>query len=299
VDSKPTLAITKDANSLVIEPSGLVSYTIIVSVGGNAPATPLNVSDVLPDELDFVSADPQAAVNQRVVDGQEVAGGQILAWTIDSVQPTETAIFEVTARLIPGPAGEEILTNTAAATTPGTKKVVDTEDVKVNANANVIIEKLADRTVVEVGDQINYTINVTNDGDGAALGVVVTDELPSTLDYVSSDPEAAVNGRTLTWQVGRMTPGETRSFLVAATANAAGTPINHATVDGANVLSGSAEVPVDVAARPGSAPAAPTDPSEPSGPLAYTGANLWWMMLIGAAMAAVGLVLIDRRRRMS
>lgn len=55
---------------------------------------------------------------------------------------------------------------------------------------------------VAVGQEFAYTILVTNPGDGATRHIVLTDVLPEGIKYVSSAPEAAVEGQTLRWKLG-------------------------------------------------------------------------------------------------
>lgn len=55
---------------------------------------------------------------------------------------------------------------------------------------------------VAVGQEFVYTILVTNPGDGATRHIVLTDVLPEGIKYVSSTPEAAVEGQTLRWKLG-------------------------------------------------------------------------------------------------
>jgi uncharacterized repeat protein (TIGR01451 family) len=51
--------------------------------------------------------------------------------------------------------------------------------------SDIAIEKTADQEVAQLGDQVTYTITVTNAGPDLANDVVVTDHLPVTLDPVS------------------------------------------------------------------------------------------------------------------
>ena len=54
--------------------------------------------------------------------------------------------------------------------------------------------------------EFEYTITVTNNGDGDATGTTVVDTLPAGLEYVSSDPAGTVSGSTVTWNVGDLDP---------------------------------------------------------------------------------------------
>ena len=55
---------------------------------------------------------------------------------------------------------------------------------------------------VAVDQEFAYTIRVTNPGDGTARHVALTDVLPEGIKYISSSPEATVEGQILRWRLG-------------------------------------------------------------------------------------------------
>lgn len=61
------------------------------------------------------------------------------------------------------------------------------------------VAKSTNVTEASPGSIIPYTITVSNAGDAHAKDVVVTDDLPSGLSYVSSVPAAQVSGQTVSW----------------------------------------------------------------------------------------------------
>ncbi|MCD7885230.1 MAG: DUF11 domain-containing protein, partial [Lachnospiraceae bacterium] len=81
-----------------------------------------------------------------------------------------------------------------------------TDPVKTNDAATVTVTtESGDVQMVEVGTQFTYTITYKNNTNKAA-DVTITDVLPDGLKYVSSDPEAAVNGRTVVWVIEDVAP---------------------------------------------------------------------------------------------
>lgn len=73
-----------------------------------------------------------------------------------------------------------------------------------------------------VGATISYRIDVTNPGDLPTSDVMVTDELPSGSDYVSSNPVATQSGRQLTWRLGTLAARQTRVLEVTFRASGPG-----------------------------------------------------------------------------
>jgi len=81
-----------------------------------------------------------------------------------------------------------------------------------------------------VGDTITYDIVVTNPGKADATNTKVVDVMPDGITYVSSRPEAKVDGQTLTWNLGRLAKGTKRSLTVKAKTTRTGTFWNPVTV---------------------------------------------------------------------
>lgn len=70
--------------------------------------------------------------------------------------------------------------------------------------------------------QTTYDIKLENTGDLAATGVVLTDEIPAGMSYVSSDPAGKVEGRKVSWKVGSLNIAESRSFKLVLQGTQAG-----------------------------------------------------------------------------
>lgn len=87
------------------------------------------------------------------------------------------------------------------------------------AVADPAVAKSVDRAVVALGELLRFTITVTNQGNTAAIGVIVEDTLPSYLEYVSASVErgqVVTSGPTVGFWIGRVEPGEViRGEIVA------------------------------------------------------------------------------------
>ncbi len=73
-----------------------------------------------------------------------------------------------------------------------------------------------------IGDTFSYDMQVGNPSNTYASNVMVTDDLPDGLEYVSSSPNAQMRGRQLTWSLGSMDPNETRTINVTVKGNYTG-----------------------------------------------------------------------------
>ncbi|MGC9455111.1 MAG: hypothetical protein ACP5HU_09640 [Phycisphaerae bacterium] len=87
----------------------------------------------------------------------------------------------------------------------------------------------------QVDQPFDYAIEIHNPSDVDAQDVVVTDELPQGLEYVSSSPEAQRDGRMLRWDVGTLGARASRSMSVRVRPTETGTFENCAEVTAARL----------------------------------------------------------------
>jgi uncharacterized repeat protein (TIGR01451 family) len=85
---------------------------------------------------------------------------------------------------------------------------------------------------VLAGQQFEYQISVTNPSQVEAKDIVVTDNLPDGIAYVSSNPSADARGQALSWSLGAIAPGASKSVSVQVKATKTGKFENCAEVKG-------------------------------------------------------------------
>jgi uncharacterized repeat protein (TIGR01451 family) len=66
------------------------------------------------------------------------------------------------------------------------------------------IKKVTSTPTVDPGGTAQYTITITNHKDNAVTGVVVSDELPSGLQFVSASNGGTLNGGFVVWNLGTL-----------------------------------------------------------------------------------------------
>ena len=64
------------------------------------------------------------------------------------------------------------------------------------------------------GDQVTYTLTVTNNGPSDDSGVAVTDLLPDGLVFVSSNGEGNDDAKTGLWTIGPIATGGSASINI-------------------------------------------------------------------------------------
>ena len=201
-----------------------ITFTLTINNAGPSAATGVVVNDLLPSGYTYVNDTPSK--------GSYVSGTGV--WTVGSLANGASATLQIIVTV--NATGS--YANTASIT--GDQNDPDpTDDTDTNTpvpgapQADLSITKIVDDATPNVGDNITFTLTVTNSGPSAATGVVVNDLLPSGYTYVSDTPSVGsyVSG-TGVWTVGSLTNAASATLQIVATVNATGSYANTATVSG-------------------------------------------------------------------
>ena len=182
-----------------------VTYTVTVTNDGNADAKAVVVRDVLGKDLKFVSATGNYSFDEVT---------HTVTWIVDLAKG-ESKVFSVIATV----SGYGNVTNSL---------VVGNKTAGVNVTVPEIIpDKTVNISNPNFGDNVNYTVTVTNDGIGDAKDVVVRDVLGEGLKFVSATGNYTFDEvtRTVTWIVD-LAKGESRTFYVNAIVSGYGNVTN-------------------------------------------------------------------------
>ena len=97
------------------------------------------------------------------------------------------------------------------------------------ATVNITVTPVADLAVFKsgpasgvAGSNLTYTVTVTNLGPATATNIVVSDQLPAGLTYVSEVPPASVSGNLANWTVASLAAGAQTNFTVTAVSTGGG-----------------------------------------------------------------------------
>ena len=74
----------------------------------------------------------------------------------------------------------------------------------------LVIQKFAPGEI-QVGKPAKFVVQIRNAGAQSADGVTIRDEIPQGTKLVSTTPNAATEGNTIVWQIGKLSPGEDRT----------------------------------------------------------------------------------------
>ncbi len=205
VESQIDLAVDKVGAPATVAVGGQIVYTLQVTNNGPSEATGVTVTDNLPSGVQYVSGtSDQGTVTE--------SGGIVtidvgdLASDADPVEITITVLVE--------PTDDDTRLNEAEVDgfEPETDETnnIDSAITNVTPVIDLAIEKTASSTSVAAGDQLVYTLLVTNNGPSDATGVTVTDELPAGVQYVSGSSDQGTvseSGGIVTVDVGALDAG--------------------------------------------------------------------------------------------
>ncbi|MCL6259317.1 gliding motility-associated C-terminal domain-containing protein [Aquiflexum sp. TKW24L] len=202
-DAAAGLEVFKVSNVIIVQAGGEILYTISVFNGGPDVANNVTVTDVLPAGTSFVSA----------TNGGTFQSGTV-TWSFPTIAPGLTEVLTVRVLVNIGVEEGTILTNIAQASSPddpGSPKVSNNADVTVLKGIMpiVVINKVANKSIVRLGDTIIYTISVSNAGNAFATGVSVRDVLPAGTAFVSTDRGGVHSNGIVNWNIGLLSPGQT------------------------------------------------------------------------------------------
>ena len=205
----PEITPKKDVNNTTPNFGENVAYTIVVSNDGITDAKQVIIKDVLAKGLKFIEANYNGVYDEST---------HTVTWILD-INAKDKVTLNVTAAVD----AYGVLNNKV---TVGDK----TSSVYITI-PEIIPDKTANVTDANFGDNVTYTVTVTNDGDVDAKKVVIVDQLGSDLKYVSSSDGGVWNEKTntITWIID-LSKGETKTFTVVATVVGYGNVTNSLTV---------------------------------------------------------------------
>jgi uncharacterized repeat protein (TIGR01451 family) len=107
---------------------------------------------------------------------------------------------------------------------------------KITFQVSLTVTKSAASNPVFAGDNLSYTLQVTNAGPDSATGVTLTDSLPATGNLISvqtSQGSYSQAGNTLTFQLGTLTAGASATISVVVVPTSPGAITNRAVLSSA------------------------------------------------------------------
>ena len=230
------LSITKTASSATPNVGQNVTFTVTVTnAAGLDNATGVQVTDVLPAGLTFVSATPSVPTTFNSGTG---------VWTVGNLNAGASATLTLVATVTTSGTKINVAEVTAADqfdrdSTPNNGATTEDDRATATVTPPVIdlsLSKTVDDNTPDRNQNVTFTLTVANAaGRDNATGVTVSDLLPAGLTFVSATPSGTTtfsNG-TGVWTVGNLNTGANATLSIVATVTSSATIVNVAEVSAA------------------------------------------------------------------
>ncbi|MER5864774.1 isopeptide-forming domain-containing fimbrial protein [Kitasatospora sp. NPDC002040] len=221
-DAKPMPAV-KTVSPSRAKPGDTVTYTVKFTNPNTYPVTTFGFTDTLDSRLDYVADSTEGTdLEEPALTGSKVGWG---AFTTLNAGASYTFTFQAKVK---STATGGIATNDF--TGDGITALSKVAPVLIAPLAGLTVTKTVDKSAVLIGGQAVFTVTVKNDGPNAAANVVLTDQLPAGLAWVSDDSAGKYDKTTGKWTVGALAKDATATLKITVKANQEGDFLNAVTV---------------------------------------------------------------------
>jgi uncharacterized repeat protein (TIGR01451 family) len=205
-----------------------ITFTIVLENGGPAIATNVEVTDLLPSGVTFVSS-TSTTYNPAAGD---------YTWNIPTLGLGARTELRIKAKVT----DMNPMVNFASVTkmdqrddTQNVTSVTVTPRMPLQlTGADLRLQKAVSNTTPNTGDEVRFTLSLFNNGPEDAKTVVVRDILPAGFTFVSAIGTGTYDNATGLWNVGTVNYGVAATMEITAKANYQGYRINMAQVIGSD-----------------------------------------------------------------
>ena len=181
------LAVTKVGLPTSVTAGNDLTYTITVTNNGPADALQMAMTDPVPTDTTFVSV--VLPTGWTRTDAVPVGGTGTLDFSDGTLPDGKSVTFTLVVQVDSNTPSGTIVTNVATATSPtDPNPATGTATNTVVTLADLAVTKVGLPNPVTAGNDLTYTITVTNDGPSDAQQMAMTDPVPIDTTFVSAVP---------------------------------------------------------------------------------------------------------------
>ena len=183
VKGDTTLDITKVANTTLVNPGDVIKYTVQITAGGLSDSLDVILTDNLSEMFFDVS---KATYSVNGIDKGVWIGNANLG-TISSGM-TVNVVITVPVKAYVDVGKLNSITNFASVINSDKKAANDTNIVPINV-IDLAVNKTANHQnkTYNYGDNVEYVIEIVNNGPGIATDILATDNLPEGLKFINAN----------------------------------------------------------------------------------------------------------------
>ncbi|HOO84605.1 MAG TPA: gliding motility-associated C-terminal domain-containing protein, partial [Prolixibacteraceae bacterium] len=204
VSSDNEYIISKTASVSTVKAGDEFSYSINVENLGPSNVQNFMVTDQLPPQLQLVETIPQAQFSNG-----------ILLWNIEDFVVGIDKVFNITVRVQPNTTVGTSIRNVAIGISDEGDSIESNQSiVTVVPDVDLAVNKMAHTDKVFAGDKIIYTINVQNNGNSDLHNVIVNDQLPAGVAFVSASHSGVLSGNIVQWSIPQLAANSSMSVTL-------------------------------------------------------------------------------------
>ena len=219
VDQAIDLEISKRVNNTSPNYKDLVKWSITVRNNGPNKANSIEISDILPKGLEFISYN---ATKGFYSDG---------FWKFCCLEVRESQTLEIITRVNAIGEIKNIVTASAEEYDYYPDNNKDESIVNVAPACDLEVTKFANQSKVNYKELVKWTLIVTNNGPSNATRVVVYESLPEGLTFINAQGDGDYS-TTGTWYIGNINSGHSKELTIITRCDATGVFNNVAVVKG-------------------------------------------------------------------
>ena len=216
------LVITKTADKTEVKPGESITYTIKVNNTADQEITGITLKDYLPDKI---TGNMEISSNAGI-DGFTSANN-VITWKSFSLAANASKSVKVTVKISENVENGTIITNKAEASADGYEPVKDQADTTVNTGEptpvkpawdKLTVEKTVDKQTAKPGENVIYTIKVTNNTGKDLTDITISDTLDQNLTFSSAGAEGKYDeaSRKVTWTIASLENGASTEVTLEA-----------------------------------------------------------------------------------
>jgi uncharacterized repeat protein (TIGR01451 family) len=215
------LAVLKTVSNATPLVGSQVTFTITVTNNGPSNAQDVEVNDLLQSGYTYVSSTATLGLYNSSTG----------IWDIGNLANGNVASINIIATVNGIGNYSNTATVTQTFTDPNPSNNTSTVTTNPIPTSDLIVTKTVDNQTPLMGQNVTFTIELTNAGPSTATGIVVADALPSGYTYVSHTTTAGTYNQAQ-WTLSSLNSGDSETLTIVALVNPTGNYSNTATAFG-------------------------------------------------------------------